>query len=250
MHLSMCRADGAYPAPCLTIASGLAHVCTAGNRRRFLSAAVGASRVAGIRQRMISSVHTRTVASANCVLSGPWGDRMRVPAISPQPANPAPASPVRPGARQSFPTRQKVPASFHAIGSLVFHTDVVRAGEPTRCVIVDDNRDFLDAAARLLENQGISVVAVATSYAEGLRCVEELRPDVTLVDIDLGEESGFDVVEQLHRNGSSVAVPTILISTHAEEDFAEMVAASPAVAFIPKAALSGAAIREVLGLVG
>ncbi|OBG28558.1 response regulator [Mycobacterium sp. 852002-51057_SCH5723018] len=121
----------------------------------------------------------------------------------------------------------------------------------TRCVILDDNRDFLDAAARLLEHQGISVVAVATSSAEGLQCVKELRPDVTLVDIDLGEESGFDVVEKLHRNGGSdAAVPTILISTHAEEDFAELVAASPALAFIPKSALSGSAIRDVLGLAG
>jgi len=115
-------------------------------------------------------------------------------------------------------------------------------------VIVDDNRDFLDAAARLLEHQGISVVAVATSSVEGMQRIRELQPDVTLVDIDLGEESGFDVVEKLHRNGSGAAVRTILISTHAEEDFAEMVAASPALAFIPKAALSGAAIRDVLGL--
>ena len=119
-----------------------------------------------------------------------------------------------------------------------------------RCVIVDDNRDFLDAATRLLEHQGISVVAVASSSAEGLQCVENLRPDVTLVDIDLGEESGFELVERLHRNGFGAAVPTILISTHAEEDFAELVAASPALAFIPKAALSGAAIRDVLGLAG
>jgi CheY-like chemotaxis protein len=117
-----------------------------------------------------------------------------------------------------------------------------------RCVIVDDNRDFLDAAVRLLEHQGISVVAVATSSVEGLQRVQELRPDVTLVDIDLGKESGFDVVQKLHQNESGARVPTILISTHAEDDFAELVAASPALAFIPKAALSGAAIRDVLGL--
>ncbi|WP_293339246.1 response regulator [Mycobacterium sp.] len=121
----------------------------------------------------------------------------------------------------------------------------------TRCVILDDNRDFLDAAARLLEHQGINVVAIATSSAEGLQRVRELRPDVTLVDIDLGEESGFEVAEELHRNGGSGAsVPTILISTHAEEDFAELVAASPALAFIPKSSLSGSAIRDVLGLAG
>jgi hypothetical protein len=45
---------------------------------------------------------------------------------------------------------------------------------------------FLDAAARLLERQEISVVGVARSSSDGLRCVEALQPDVTLVDIDLG----------------------------------------------------------------
>lgn len=116
-----------------------------------------------------------------------------------------------------------------------------------RCVIVDDNRNFRDAAARLLEHEGISVVAVANSLAEGLARVAELRPDVVLVDINIGAESGFDLVEQLHRDGSGGAVPTILISTHAEEDFAELISASPALAFIPKAGLSGAAIRNALG---
>jgi len=169
-------------------------------------------------------------------------------------ARPSPPTPyLRPAshqARQSLPNRHRFPASFHAIGSLLPQTEFMTVGERTRCVIVDDNRDFLDAATRLLEHQGISVVAVATSSAEGLQCVEELRPDVTLVDIDLGDESGFDLIERLHGNGFGAAVPTILISTHAEEDFAELVAASPALAFIPKAALSGAAIRDVLGLAG
>ena len=40
----------------------------------------------------------------------------------------------------------------------------------------------------------------------------------------------------------------ILISTHAEEDFADMVAASPAVAFLAKSELSGSAIRAALGI--
>ena len=160
---------------------------------------------------------------------------------------------MRPASQQageSFLTLGEFPASFHAIGSSLLQTELVRPGDRMRCVIVDDNRDFLDAATRLLEHQGISVVAVASSSAEGLRCVENLRPDVTLVDIDLGDESGFELVELLHRNGFGADVPTILISTHAEEDFAELVAASPALAFIPKAVLSGAAIRDVLGLVG
>ncbi|HEU0190135.1 MAG TPA: response regulator [Mycobacterium sp.] len=117
-------------------------------------------------------------------------------------------------------------------------------GQPLRCVIVDDNREFLDAATRLLERQGISVVDVARSSAAGLRCVVAQRPDVALVDVDLGGENGFDLIERLHR--AEPAIPVIVISTRAEQDVTELVAASPAAAFLPKATLSGAAVREIL----
>ena len=68
-----------------------------------------------------------------------------------------------------------------------------------RCVIIDDSADFVDAARGLLERQGITVVGAASNSAEALRFIEALRPDVTLVDIDLGAESGFAVAEQLHQ---------------------------------------------------
>lgn len=152
-----------------------------------------------------------------------------------------------PAPPQSRPTRNFLLAAMRADHRFL-ETGMVTLGERLRCVIVDDNRDFLDAAARLLDHQGISVVAVATSSAEGLRCVGDLQPDVTLVDIDLGGESGFDFVELLNRDGSAASAPAILISTHAEQDFADMIATSPALAFLSKSALSGAAIREALGI--
>ena len=39
----------------------------------------------------------------------------------------------------------------------------------------------------------------------------------------------------------------VLISTHAEEDFVELIEASPAVGFLSKSKLSGSALRELLG---
>ncbi|MFC7645006.1 hypothetical protein ACFQX6_33330 [Streptosporangium lutulentum] len=78
----------------------------------------------------------------------------------------------------------------------------------------------------------------------------ELRPDVTLVDIGLGEESGFDLARQLARAGCEERSRVILISAYAEKDFVDMIAASPAVAFLPKSCLSGRAISEILGAAG
>jgi DNA-binding NarL/FixJ family response regulator len=67
-----------------------------------------------------------------------------------------------------------------------------------RCLIVDDSPRFVDAARGLLERQGITVVGVASTSAEALRRTGELRPDVTLVDIDLGGESGLELARLLH----------------------------------------------------
>jgi CheY-like chemotaxis protein len=114
-----------------------------------------------------------------------------------------------------------------------------------RCLIVDDSPRFLDAARGLLERQGLTVVGVASNSAEALQRVEELRPDVTLLDIDLGGESGLELARRLHQAGRAPA-PVILISTHAEQDYAELIAASPAIGFLPKTSLSADAIRGLL----
>ena len=66
-----------------------------------------------------------------------------------------------------------------------------------RLLIVDDNAHFLEAARDLLEREGMTVVAVASTSAEALRRADELQPDVTLVDVDLGDDSGFDLARQL-----------------------------------------------------
>jgi DNA-binding NarL/FixJ family response regulator len=115
-----------------------------------------------------------------------------------------------------------------------------------RLLIVDDNARFLMAARDLLEREGISVIAMASTGAEAIRRVGELRPDVTLVDVDLGEESGFDVARQLtHASGGDTA-RVILISAYPEEDFIELIEACPALGFLSKSHLSAAAIRDLL----
>jgi DNA-binding NarL/FixJ family response regulator len=113
-------------------------------------------------------------------------------------------------------------------------------------LIVDDNRLFLEAACVLLEREGLRVVGVAVTSAEALRRAQELRPDVVLVDITLGDESGFDLARRLagYHWGGGPAV--ILISTHAEADFADLIAESPAAGFVPKRDLSADAIRRIV----
>jgi DNA-binding NarL/FixJ family response regulator len=115
-----------------------------------------------------------------------------------------------------------------------------------RCVIVDDSPDFVDAARHLLEHYCITVVGVASTSAEALRCFDELRPDVILVDVNLGGENGFELAEQIHRSGPPAPSPVIMISTHNEDDLADLIATSPALGFVGKINLTPDAIRELV----
>jgi DNA-binding NarL/FixJ family response regulator len=118
-------------------------------------------------------------------------------------------------------------------------------GEALRCVIVDDNPEFLDAAAEFLGHHGITVVGCASTIAEALNCVAQRRPDIAVVDVNLGDESGFDLAEQLARGPGSP--PVVLTSTESEEELGDMIAVSPAIGFVPKAGLSPDALRRLLG---
>ena len=109
------------------------------------------------------------------------------------------------------------------------------------CLIVDDNALFIEGATGLLRRQGLDVVGVASNSAEAFQLVSELRPDVTLVDIDLGDEDGLELAGRL-----SDSTKVILISTHSEEDLAHLIATSPALGFVPKTRLSAQAIRDLL----
>jgi DNA-binding NarL/FixJ family response regulator len=114
------------------------------------------------------------------------------------------------------------------------------AGMTIRCVIVDDSERFRASARRLLSAQGISVVATVADSRQALRAVEQEQPDVVLVDVGLGAESGFDLAPRIRRS------PVIMLSSLAPDDLADLLADSPAIGYLPKDQLSGEAIAGLL----
>jgi DNA-binding NarL/FixJ family response regulator len=93
----------------------------------------------------------------------------------------------------------------------------------------------------------LTVVGVASNSAEALRQVRSLGPDVILVDIGLGDESGFELARLLAQDDQAGGAEVILISAHAEADYAELIAESPAAGFLVKSELSARAISRILG---
>jgi two-component system, NarL family, nitrate/nitrite response regulator NarL len=117
---------------------------------------------------------------------------------------------------------------------------------PLRCLIVDDNSSFRQEMGGLLEEQGLEVIGGAASAAEALQQIADLRPDVALIDIDLGRDSGLTLATRLRETPGPAVPHVILISTHDGEAFAELIERSSAVGFLPKTELSGPAIRRML----
>ena len=77
---------------------------------------------------------------------------------------------------------------------------------PPRCLLVDDSQAFRRAV--LLEREGLTVAGVASSIAGALRQARALRPDLILVDIGLGDESGFELARLLAQDPQALAPPT------------------------------------------
>ena len=124
----------------------------------------------------------------------------------------------------------RFPVSRYALWRDPCHADRVRI----RCLIVDDSPSFLVAACVLLERQGPTIVGVALTGAEALWQADTLRPNVVLVDISLGKESGLDLARRLIADDPDDGAAVILISTRVEEDVADLIADSPVAGFPTK----------------
>jgi DNA-binding NarL/FixJ family response regulator len=68
---------------------------------------------------------------------------------------------------------------------------------PLRLVLVEDHQALREGLELLLDREGLTVVGTAGTAAEGRVLVEELHPDVSLVDIRLGEDSGIRLTGEL-----------------------------------------------------
>ena len=111
-------------------------------------------------------------------------------------------------------------------------------------LIVDDHPSFRTSARRMLKAGGYEVVGEAADGATALDAVQELRPDVVLLDIRLPDVDGFEVAKRLAANGASPAI--VLTSSRDRSDFGYDVVASPAHGFIPKSELSAEAITLMI----
>jgi DNA-binding NarL/FixJ family response regulator len=113
-----------------------------------------------------------------------------------------------------------------------------------RILIVDDHQTFRSFARELLESEGFDVVGEAEDGTSAIESATALWPDLILLDVQLPDISGFEVVERLRADGVPASV--VLTSSRDASSYGDQVASSGAIGFIPKADLSGQGLRALL----
>jgi DNA-binding NarL/FixJ family response regulator len=115
-----------------------------------------------------------------------------------------------------------------------------------RCLLVDDSEQFLQSAQRLLCREGVVVVGMAATGAEAITAASGGEIDFSLVDVHLAAENGGEVADALASRGLGGRI--LLVSTLDADDVADLVEASAAVGFVPKAQLCLSAIERALAV--
>lgn len=87
---------------------------------------------------------------------------------------------------------------------------------PVDVVLVDDHELFRSGLAMMLEKWEINVVGTAASGEEALEVVDERRPDVVLMDVNLPGISGIEATGRLTASHPEVRV--VVLTIQAEED--------------------------------
>ena len=87
----------------------------------------------------------------------------------------------------------------------------------TRIAIADDHSIFRRGLRAIIETEtSLLVIAEAADGEEALRNIEELTPDVAILDVDMPKMDGFQVVKELRRR--RISVECIFLTIHSEED--------------------------------
>ncbi len=126
-----------------------------------------------------------------------------------------------------------------------------QASDPTganttvvQVLVVDDQAPFRDAARAVIARvPGFELAAEATSGEEAVELVEQLRPAVVLMDINMGVMNGLEATRIITNYLPETFV--ILVSTYPEADLPPAARTCGAAAYVNKDELSPRVVRRL-----
>ena len=85
-----------------------------------------------------------------------------------------------------------------------------------RLALADDNPEILDIVSQLLTDE-FSIVGLFNDGKSVLQQSPQVRPDIFILDVSLGDSSGFDVARTLRSSGSTADI--LFLTVHEDEEF-------------------------------
>ncbi|MDR2191594.1 MAG: response regulator [Endomicrobium sp.] len=93
-----------------------------------------------------------------------------------------------------------------------------------KILIIDDETGFLETTAAIFEANGYETVKAITAEA-GLEALASERPSVVLLDVNLPDKNGFEVLRVIKASKDFKSIPVILITgdtaVHVDRAFSE-----------------------------
>jgi DNA-binding NarL/FixJ family response regulator len=117
----------------------------------------------------------------------------------------------------------------------------------TRVLLVDDHPVVRAGIRNLLEQASdIEVVGEASNGEDALLTIEELKPDIVLLDMEMPGMSGNEVAHKLMEHGSTVRI--LALSAHDDKQYIQELLANGASGYLIKEEVPEAIIEAVRGV--
>ncbi len=118
------------------------------------------------------------------------------------------------------------------------------ADAPTRIVLVDDHAVVRSGLRFVLEAEpGFEVIAEAGTVEDTLRKVRAIRPEVLVLDLNLGADSSLDAIPQIRADTPETAI--VVLTMQDEPAFARQALQAGAAAYVLKEAADDELVEAV-----
>ena len=116
-------------------------------------------------------------------------------------------------------------------------------------ILVDDHRLFAEGLEKLLTDSGHFKIAAKFHNPKGLlENIQELHPELLILDIDMPDMSGIDVIRRVRVNNNTVKI--VMLSMHEENVYLQEASSLGANGFLNKSAESAFIIESLQKICG